>query len=476
MGRSSSSPRPARRSERVWLLTPEQAQEELTTWGRRPTGSAPSGSPRSALRSRDDPLPAPRPAGDRRDRPAWANEILHHAGLSPYALTKGLPRDEEIGRLRMRSTPSSRAGSSSASRARTTRRPTASTTSSASPATSAGRRSRRSTSRSTRSTTARPARRRAHPQGPPALSAAALETLADGDDVAVRVGEVGGLVAQPRSERGLSALAPASRRAPLRLADVVDADRQVRGGHVARRARPARPPPSRRSRPAGTRPASRRPEARARRTRRATGDGAPSRMLGGRSRTPGRRPRRREPGACANSTPGASTRSCFLDLHRVPMGFNLDATAAEVPESSPRDGADSTTRGQCLTRPLLRSHRRSTVTVNTLHERPATVSPILSTTAPSPYRRPRRHAAQLRRLRESRSRACGSTSLPRCRRWRGCRHRQSARKPPDEVDVASAGHQSSSRCGIVRTPTPSRAASGGRGTQASWAKVGSAGH
>ena len=85
---------------------------------------------------------------------AWANEILHAAKLSPYALSSDLD-DEEVGAARSRrSTPSSSAASSCARRAPPTRRRTASTGGSASPATSAARRSRRSTSRSTRSTTA----------------------------------------------------------------------------------------------------------------------------------------------------------------------------------------------------------------------------------------------------------------------------------------------------------------------------------
>ena len=89
---------------------------------------------------------------------AWANEILHAAKLSPYALSRdvepGGGRAARDGDRRR----SSRAASSCGSAARTTSGRTASTTSSASRATSAGRRSRRSTSRSTRSTTAPSAR------------------------------------------------------------------------------------------------------------------------------------------------------------------------------------------------------------------------------------------------------------------------------------------------------------------------------
>ncbi len=90
---------------------------------------------------------------------AWANEILNHAQLSPYALTTELSEDE-VQRLSERPTPSSPAASNSASAARPTRRPIAYTTASGSRARAAARRSRASTSTSTRSTTARPARPR----------------------------------------------------------------------------------------------------------------------------------------------------------------------------------------------------------------------------------------------------------------------------------------------------------------------------
>ena len=106
---------------------------------------------------------------------AWANEILHHAKLSPYELTRDVTPEqvEQLGRRDRRR--ARRAGSSSASAARTTSARTACTTSSASPATSAARRSRRSTSRSTRSTTAPSAR----PAGASSRTAACHDCCAD---------------------------------------------------------------------------------------------------------------------------------------------------------------------------------------------------------------------------------------------------------------------------------------------------------
>src|SRR3954469_21368368 len=156
----------------VWLLTPEAAEAELAHLGPEALGLGPERlgeivhgeSRRLHALLRDQRVVA----GIGR---AWANEILHEAKLSPYALSRDLDA-EETARLagalhsqpsrrrgsRRRSTPSSRAGSSCASAARTTRRRIASTTSSASRATCAARRSRASTSRSTRSTTAPSAR------------------------------------------------------------------------------------------------------------------------------------------------------------------------------------------------------------------------------------------------------------------------------------------------------------------------------
>ncbi len=92
---------------------------------------------------------------------AWANEILHAAKLSPYALTTQLS-DEEVGRLHEAMLSELARGLDSA-RARHERRQdlSRSPATSASRATSAARRSRRSTSRSTRSSTARNARPRA---------------------------------------------------------------------------------------------------------------------------------------------------------------------------------------------------------------------------------------------------------------------------------------------------------------------------
>jgi formamidopyrimidine-DNA glycosylase len=83
----------------VWLLTPEQVEEELAYLGPEALGLGAdaladicaSESRRLHALLRDQRLIA----GIGR---AWANEILHHARLSPYALSKDLPR-EDVERL-----------------------------------------------------------------------------------------------------------------------------------------------------------------------------------------------------------------------------------------------------------------------------------------------------------------------------------------------------------------------------------------
>jgi formamidopyrimidine-DNA glycosylase len=83
----------------VWLLTPEQVEEELAHLGPEAYGLGAdaladicaSESRRLHSLLRDQRVIA----GIGR---AWANEILHHARLSPYALCKDLPR-EDVERL-----------------------------------------------------------------------------------------------------------------------------------------------------------------------------------------------------------------------------------------------------------------------------------------------------------------------------------------------------------------------------------------
>ena len=89
----------AKKRAGVWLLTPDQAEEELAHLGpeayrigmERLAAICASESRRLHSLLRDQRVIA----GIGR---AWANEILHHAGLSPYALTQELD-DEEIARL-----------------------------------------------------------------------------------------------------------------------------------------------------------------------------------------------------------------------------------------------------------------------------------------------------------------------------------------------------------------------------------------
>ena len=89
----------AKKRAGVWLLKPEQAEEELAHLGPEAYGlgaerlgeicSSESRRLHSLLRDQRAI------AGIGR---AWANEILHHAGLSPYALTQDLD-EEEVARL-----------------------------------------------------------------------------------------------------------------------------------------------------------------------------------------------------------------------------------------------------------------------------------------------------------------------------------------------------------------------------------------
>jgi formamidopyrimidine-DNA glycosylase len=89
----------AKKRAGVWLLTPEQAEGELAHLGPEAYGigaerlGAICASESRRLHSllRDQRVIA----GIGR---AWANEILHHAGLSPYALTKDLD-EAEVARL-----------------------------------------------------------------------------------------------------------------------------------------------------------------------------------------------------------------------------------------------------------------------------------------------------------------------------------------------------------------------------------------
>ena len=82
-------------ARRVWLLTPacpsSASTQQALGLGAERLGEILHGE---SLR----PLSAPQPARDRRDARAWANEILHAAKLSPYALSSELG-DEEVARL-----------------------------------------------------------------------------------------------------------------------------------------------------------------------------------------------------------------------------------------------------------------------------------------------------------------------------------------------------------------------------------------
>ena len=93
-----TEPGPKKRAG-VWLLTAEAAEQELAHLGPEALGLGPeklaeicaSESRRLHSLLRDQRVVA----GIGR---AWANEILHHAKLSPYALSQDLS-DEEVGRL-----------------------------------------------------------------------------------------------------------------------------------------------------------------------------------------------------------------------------------------------------------------------------------------------------------------------------------------------------------------------------------------
>ena len=107
----------AKKRAGVWLLEPEAAEAELAHLGPEALGLGAErlgeilagDSRRLHSLLRDQRLIA----GIGR---AWANEILHAARLSPFALSTQLDA-EEVARLAPRSTPSSRAGSSCASAA-----------------------------------------------------------------------------------------------------------------------------------------------------------------------------------------------------------------------------------------------------------------------------------------------------------------------------------------------------------------------
>jgi len=145
----------------VWLLTPEAAAAELEHLGPEALGLGPAELGEIMRRESRRLHPYLRNqhaiAGIGR---AWANEILHAAKLSPYALSTDLATRRSSG-SRPPWTKSYAAGSRCAKQARRTSERTASTTGSGSPATSAAPRSPRSISRSTRSITAPPARPRA---------------------------------------------------------------------------------------------------------------------------------------------------------------------------------------------------------------------------------------------------------------------------------------------------------------------------
>ena len=89
----------AKKRARVWLLTPEQADEELAHLGPEAYGI---GTERLAEICAGDSRRLHSLLRDQRSLAgigrAWANEILHRAQLSPYALTRDLT-PEEVERL-----------------------------------------------------------------------------------------------------------------------------------------------------------------------------------------------------------------------------------------------------------------------------------------------------------------------------------------------------------------------------------------
>ena len=142
----------------VWLLTPDAAEAELAHLGPEALGlgvdrlaeilQADSRRLHSLLRDQRAI------AGIGR---AWANEILHHAKLSPFALSTQL-EPEEVERLAEAIDDELERGSSCASAEPATSRSTGCTTGWGSPAMSAARRSPASTTRSTPSSIAATAR------------------------------------------------------------------------------------------------------------------------------------------------------------------------------------------------------------------------------------------------------------------------------------------------------------------------------
>jgi formamidopyrimidine-DNA glycosylase len=89
----------AKKRAGVWLLTPEQAEAELEHLGPEAYGI---GAERLGEICANESRRLHSLLRDQRAIAgigrAWANEILHHAGLSPYALTRDLD-EAEVGRL-----------------------------------------------------------------------------------------------------------------------------------------------------------------------------------------------------------------------------------------------------------------------------------------------------------------------------------------------------------------------------------------
>ena len=143
----------------VWLVTPEQLEEDLAHLGPDALELDPAALA-EILSPRAPPAPpaAPRPARARRDRPrARERDPPPRAALAVQGLDRAHGRGDRSA-SRPRSTRTSSARSSSGSAGRATGPSTSSTTASASRARSAATRSGGSTSRSTRSTTAPAAR------------------------------------------------------------------------------------------------------------------------------------------------------------------------------------------------------------------------------------------------------------------------------------------------------------------------------
>jgi formamidopyrimidine-DNA glycosylase len=85
----------AKKRAGVWLLTPEEAEQELAHLGPEALGL---GAERLAEICADESRRLHSMLRDQRVIAgigrAWANEILHHAGLSPYELTRDITPDE----------------------------------------------------------------------------------------------------------------------------------------------------------------------------------------------------------------------------------------------------------------------------------------------------------------------------------------------------------------------------------------------